>query len=181
MFIPLWSNQSHPSFKTTYLCCTISIFDLKLLELFEMLRSHPTLVVHRSRYSCAVCTENHVFQREKEHFELLDLKYFSCGMVHQGISRRVLRGTTYDPGHWTFYFCRRRFGLVISVVVPLMLAVLPYARGRGFNSRSRLLFIVWTNLCFSSFISLYIVQTTSIWPYSHAKRFGRPLMYSYWI
>jgi hypothetical protein len=31
-----------------------------------------------------------------------------------------------------------------------MLAVLPYARGRGFESRSRLLFIVWTNLCFSS-------------------------------
>jgi hypothetical protein len=24
-------------------------------------------------------------------------------MVHQGISRRVLRGATYDPGHWTFY------------------------------------------------------------------------------
>jgi hypothetical protein len=93
-------------------------------------------------------------------------------MVHQGISRRVLRGTTYDPGHWTFYFCRRGFGLVVfSVVVPLMLAVLPYARGRGFDTRSRFsyyryinrihvhvcelyLFIVWTNLCFSSFISL---------------------------
>jgi hypothetical protein len=27
--------------------------------------------------------------------------------VHQGISRRVLRGTTYDPGHWTFYFVDR--------------------------------------------------------------------------
>jgi hypothetical protein len=36
--------------------------------------------------------------------ELWDLKYFSCCMVHQGISRRVLRGATYDPGHWTFYF-----------------------------------------------------------------------------
>jgi hypothetical protein len=58
-------------------------------------------------------------------------KYFSSGMVHQGIFRRVLRGTTYDPGHWTFYFCRRGFGLVVSVVVPLInvtLAVLPYAR-----------------------------------------------------
>jgi hypothetical protein len=33
------------------------------------------------------------------HVELYDLKYFSCGVVHQGISRRVLRGTTYDPGH----------------------------------------------------------------------------------
>jgi hypothetical protein len=36
---------------------------------------------------------------------------------------------------------------VVRVVIPLMLAVLPYARGRGFDSRSRLLFIVWTNLC----------------------------------
>jgi hypothetical protein len=34
----------------------------------------------------------------------MDLKYFSCGVVHQGISRRVLRGAAYDPGHWTFYF-----------------------------------------------------------------------------
>jgi hypothetical protein len=49
-------------------------------------------------------------------------------MVHQGISRRVLRGATYDPGHWTFYFVEGGgFGLVISVVVvPFMLAVLPY-------------------------------------------------------
>jgi hypothetical protein len=75
-----------------------------------------------------------------------------CGMVHQGISRRVLRGNTYDPGHWTFYLCRRGFGLLVSIVVPLMLAVLPYARGHGFDSRSGLLFIVWTNLCFSLFI-----------------------------
>jgi hypothetical protein len=29
------------------------------------MRSHPTLVVHRSRYSCAMCTQNHVFVREK--------------------------------------------------------------------------------------------------------------------
>jgi hypothetical protein len=28
---------------------------------------------------------------------------------------------------------------VVGVVVPLMLVVLPYARGRGFDSRSRLL------------------------------------------
>jgi hypothetical protein len=34
---------------------------------------------------------------------------------------------------------RRGFGLVVSVVVPSMLAVLPYARGRRFDSRSRLL------------------------------------------
>jgi hypothetical protein len=40
---------------------------------------------------------------------------------------------------------------------------------RGFDSRSRLLYIVWTNLCFSLFISLYIVQATSIWPYSHGS------------
>jgi hypothetical protein len=26
-------------------------------------------------------------------------KTLSCGMVHQGIYRRVLRGATYDPGH----------------------------------------------------------------------------------
>jgi hypothetical protein len=29
----------------------------------------------------------------------------------------------------------------VGVVVPLMLAVLPYARGRGFDSRSRLLLV----------------------------------------
>jgi hypothetical protein len=33
---------------------------------------------------------------------------------------------------------RRGFGLVVSVVVPSMLAVLSYARGHGFDSRSRL-------------------------------------------
>jgi hypothetical protein len=55
----------------------------------------------------------------------------------------------------------------LLIVFPLMLAVLPYA-----NSRYRLLFIVWTYLCFSPFISLYIVQATSIWPHCHAKRFG---------
>jgi hypothetical protein len=43
-------------------------------------------------------------QKKSDHtktYELhvFDLEYFSCGMVHQGISRRVLRGTTYDPGH----------------------------------------------------------------------------------
>jgi hypothetical protein len=43
-------------------------------------------------------------------------------------------------GYWGALFCRRGFGLVVSVVVPLMLAVLPYARGRGFDSRSRLTF-----------------------------------------
>jgi hypothetical protein len=73
-------------------------------------------------------------------------KILSCGMVHKGISRRVLGDTTCDPGHWTFYFCRRGFGLVVGVVVLFVLAVLPYARGRGFDSRSWLLFIVWTNL-----------------------------------
>jgi hypothetical protein len=38
-------------------------------------------------------------------------------------------------GPWSLnlLFCRRGFGLVVSVVVPLMLAVLPYARGRGFD------------------------------------------------
>jgi hypothetical protein len=34
---------------------------------------------------------------------------------------------------------------VVSVVVPLMLAVLPYARGRGFDSRSRLLNAIVTH------------------------------------
>jgi hypothetical protein len=86
--------------------------------------------------------------------KVIGSKILSCGMVHQGISHRVFRGTTYDPGHWTFYFCRRGFGLVqVSIVVPLMLAGLPYARGRRFDSRSKLLFIVWTNLYFSSFIT----------------------------
>jgi hypothetical protein len=41
----------------------------------------------------------------------------------------------YDPGHWTFYFLWKGIWLS-SVVVPLMQAVLPYARGRGFDSRS---------------------------------------------
>jgi hypothetical protein len=80
-------------------------------------------------------------------------------MVHQGISRRVLRGATYDPGHWTFYFCRRGFGLVVSVVVPSMLAVLPYARGRGFDSRSRLLYLIIHRLC----------KDAPITPKRHAK------------
>jgi hypothetical protein len=40
----------------------------------------------------------------------------------------VLRGATYDPGHWTYCFCWR--GFVVSVFVPLMLAVLPCERSR---------------------------------------------------
>jgi hypothetical protein len=50
-------------------------------------------------------------------------------MVHQGISRRVLRGATSDPA-WSLnlLFYRRGFGLVVSIVVPSMLAVLPYMR-----------------------------------------------------
>jgi hypothetical protein len=62
---------------------------------------------------------------------------------YQGISRRVLRGATYDPGHWTFYFCTRGFDFVVSVLVRLMLAVLPYARGRGFDSRSEHSTCIW--------------------------------------
>jgi hypothetical protein len=56
------------------------------------------------------------------------VEYFSCGMVHQAISRRVLR--------------------VVGVVVPLMLAVLPYARGRGFDSRFGL-------YCVNQFVFLF--------------------------
>jgi hypothetical protein len=55
-------------------------------------------------------------------------------MVHQGIYRRVLRGATY-----VFPQCWRCW--------------MSYARGRGFHSRSRLLYIVWTTLCFSLFIN----------------------------
>jgi hypothetical protein len=76
-----------------------------------------------------------------------DLKYRSCGMVHQGISRRVLRGSYVRPWSMNLLFCRREFGLVVSVVVPLMMAVLPYARGRGLDSRSRLGAIVHTCDC----------------------------------
>jgi hypothetical protein len=65
----------------------------------------------------------------------------------QGIEGHYVR-----PWSLNLLFCRRGFGLVVSVVVPLMLAVLPYARGCGFKSRSRFLFIVWTYLCFSPFI-----------------------------
>jgi hypothetical protein len=38
----------------------------------------------------------------------------------------------------------------LALLFPLMLVVSPYAWGHGFDSQSRL-FIVWTNLCFSSF------------------------------
>jgi hypothetical protein len=39
-------------------------------------------------------------------YDLLTYLYSKIlsGMVHRGISRRVLRDATYDPGHWTFYF-----------------------------------------------------------------------------
>jgi hypothetical protein len=46
------------------------------------------------------------------------------------------------PWSLGFLFHRRGFGFVVSVVVPSMLAVLPYARVRGFDSRSGLLYIV---------------------------------------
>jgi hypothetical protein len=67
--------------------------------------------------------------KQRETCRAIGSKILSCGM---GISRRVLRGATYDPGHWNILFYRRGFGLVVSVVVPSMLVVLPYARGRGF-------------------------------------------------
>jgi hypothetical protein len=82
----------------------------------------------------------------------------SCGVVHQGISRSVLRGTTCDPGHWTFYFCRRGFGLMVGVVVPLMLAVLPYARGRGFESLSRL-HSIWRKGNWQRWIRCFLTDT----------------------
>jgi hypothetical protein len=45
-----------------------------------------------------------------------------------GSPGRALRTTlVIEP---VLLFCRRGFGLVVSVVVPSMLAVLPYARGR---------------------------------------------------
>jgi hypothetical protein len=42
-------------------------------------------------------------------------------MVHQGIEGRYVR-----PWSLNLLFCRRGFGLVVSVVVPSMLAVLPH-------------------------------------------------------
>jgi hypothetical protein len=48
-------------------------------------------------------------------------------------------GAHVRPWSLNLLFCRSGFGLVVSVVVPLMLEVFPYARGRGFNSQSRLL------------------------------------------
>jgi hypothetical protein len=77
-----------------------------------------------------------------------------CVYLYLYISRRVLRDATYDPGHWTFYFCRRGFGLVVGVVVPLMLVVLPYARGRGFESQSRLY------MCEPIYVSLRLFHCT---------------------
>jgi hypothetical protein len=53
-----------------------------------------------------------------------------------------IEGHYVRPWSLNLLFCRKGVGLVVSVVVPLMLAVLPYARGRGLDSRSRLLFIV---------------------------------------
>jgi hypothetical protein len=46
------------------------------------------------------------------------------------------------PWSLNLLFLSKGVGLVVSVVVPLMLAVLPYARGRGFVSRSRLLYML---------------------------------------
>jgi hypothetical protein len=60
-------------------------------------------------------------------------------------------------------FCGRGFGLVVGVIVPFMLAVLPYARGRGFDTRSRLLFIYCVNQ-FS--VSLRLFHCTGV---NHAK------------
>jgi hypothetical protein len=64
-------------------------------------------------------------------------------VVHQGLSCRVLRGSGRYVRPWSLslLFCRKGFGLVASVVVSLMLAVLPYARGCGFVSRSGLLIL----------------------------------------
>jgi predicted secreted protein len=81
-------------------------------------------------------------------------KILSCGMVHQGDFSQGIEGRYVRPWSLNLLF-RRGFGLVVSVVAPSMLAVLPYVRHHGFDSRSRLLYIVWTNLCFSLFISLY--------------------------
>jgi hypothetical protein len=58
------------------------------------------------------------------------LWYGSPGDLSQGIEGRYV-------WPWSLNFLRTGFGLVVSVVVPAMLAVLPYARGRGFDSRSR--------------------------------------------
>jgi hypothetical protein len=46
---------------------------------------------------------------------------------------------------------------VVSVVVPLMLAVLSYARGRGFDSRSRRLNVYM----------VYIARSFSRWVFCH--------------
>jgi hypothetical protein len=45
-------------------------------------------------------------------------KILSCGMVHHGISRRVLGGTPCGPGHWAFCFYRRGFGLWLASLFP---------------------------------------------------------------
>jgi hypothetical protein len=39
------------------------------------------------------------FDRTKHITKAMGSKILSCGVVRQGISRRVLRGATYDPGH----------------------------------------------------------------------------------
>jgi hypothetical protein len=59
---------------------------------------------------------------------------------------------------------------VVSVVVPLMLAVLKYARGRGFDSRSKYIFMREPIWCFFSFISLYKQLV-----FDHTLRFGRAI------
>jgi hypothetical protein len=65
-------------------------------------------------------------------FEIIQsLWYGSPGDISQGIEGCYVR-----PWSLNLLFCRRGFGLVVSAVVPSMLAVLPYARGRGFDARS---------------------------------------------
>jgi hypothetical protein len=102
------------SFKTTDLCCIISIFDYKLLELFEMLRSRPTLVVHRSRYSCAMCTQNHMFVREKsssvQPFTFPEV----CGASGTNIWERDWRFGTYTR---MFRHANIRFGIGLQSYV----------------------------------------------------------------
>jgi hypothetical protein len=58
-----------------------------------------------------------------------------------------IEGHYVRPWSLNLLFWRRGFGLVVSVVVPLMLAVLPYARGRGFDTRSihKCIAVLWRN------------------------------------
>jgi hypothetical protein len=86
-------------------------------------------------------------------------------MVHQGISRRVLRGATYDPGHWTFYFCRRG---ICSLNAG---GALPCERSRVRLPVSTSIYCVSEPICVS--LRLFLVVLWCTWDVIHRFTSGK--------